>query len=169
MTASRSGRAEQLVEEALPALLERHGRRRLVVDPQPGGSPASTACADEDALGEAVQRGDGGLVDLVEGHRQARPDLGGEGGVDGALLEGGADALAQLGGGGLGEGDGGELAQPGGAAADEPDDAGDEGGGLAGAGARLDEQRGVEVVGDAVAHGLVGEGGGHAGTSEVAG
>ena len=60
-------------------------------------------------------------------------------------------------------------AQPGGAGADQADDAGDEGRGLAGAGARLDEQRGVQVVGGAVAHGLVGEGGGHAGTSEVAG
>ncbi len=168
MTVSRSGvpssssrkrcqRSSNATADAVSSWIRRRGQAGL------------DRVRHEDALGEPVQRGDGGLVDLVEGHRQARPDLRREGGIDGALLERGADALAQLGGCGLGEGDGGELAQPGRAAADQAHDAGDEGGGLAGAGARLDEQRGVEVVGDAVAHGLVGEGGGHAGTSEVAG
>ena len=34
---------------------------------KPGGSPASTHVLDEDALGEGVQRADGGIVDLERG------------------------------------------------------------------------------------------------------
>ena len=62
-----------------------------------------------------------------------------------------------------------QLGRP---AGHEGDDPADERGGLAGAGARLDEQRRAEVVGDAVARGLVGRGGGgrgrHAGTASGA-
>ncbi len=83
-----------------------------------------------------------------------------------AALEGVLDALAQaqlqLAGGLLGEGDGDDAVEGGAAGADEGEDAAHEDGGLAGAGAGLEQERGVEVAHDAVADGLVGGRAGHA-------
>jgi hypothetical protein len=62
----------------------------------------------------------------------------------------------QLAGGLLGEGDGDDAVEGSAAGADEGEDAADEDGGLAGAGAGFEQQRGVEVAEDAGAGGLVG-------------
>ena len=89
MRPSRSGVAEQLVEEALPALLERHGRRGSRRGPRTAaagrprpGAPArmrwAKPCSVEMVVWSTSSRATA---------RRART-LGGEGEVDGALLEG---------------------------------------------------------------------------------
>ena len=98
-------------------------------------------------------------------------DVGGRGeealafGVGSGRLEGLLDLLAQaqlqlpcrL----LGEGDGHDAVEGGAAGAEEGQDAADEHGGLAGAGAGFEQEGGVEVAEDAVADGLVGGWAGH--------
>ena len=71
-------------------------------------------------------------------------------------LDFGAQPQLQLAGGLLGEGHGDDSVELGAPARERRDDPADQRGGLAGAGGGLDEERGVEVVADAVAHALVG-------------
>ena len=78
---------------------------------------------------------------------------------DGSLprvLDFGAQPQLELSGGLLGEGHGDDSAKLGAPARQRRDDPVDQRGGLAGAGGGLDDERGVEVVADAVAHALVG-------------
>ena len=85
----------------------------------------------------------------------ARPDVTGRIGF-GRLLECGPDAVAQLGARLLGEGDGGDATELDLAARHQGQDAVDQGRGLARSGAGLDEEGGVEVLGDPLARRLVG-------------
>ena len=71
------------------------------------------------------------------------------------MFESGADAVAQLGGGGFGEGYGGNPVERGRAAAHEFEDAVNKAGGLACAGARLDEKRLVKRGCDALSFCIV--------------
>ena len=103
----------------------------------------------QEPLGEGVQGADGGAVELVERDPAAVADLGAGAGV-GLSLELLADPVAQLGGGLVGEGDGGDVGQLGGSARHQSHHPVDQRGRLARAGAGLDEQRRAEVVGDAV-------------------
>jgi hypothetical protein len=104
----------------------------------------------QDPLGEPVQRRDDGLVDARRGSLAADPAGVAQvrwAGRVGGELQGGADAVAQFGSGGLGEGDGGELADVGQVAVgDQADDSAHERRRLAGAGAGLDEQVAVQVA-----------------------
>ncbi len=88
----------------------------------------------------------------------ARADVAG-------LLQVGAEAELHLAGGLLGEGDGDDAVEVGEAGAEDGDDAGDQHGGLAGAGGGLDEEGGAEVFADAAAgFGVVVGWGGRAGS-----
>ncbi len=91
---------------------------------------------------ERVQRGHRGPVELVE--RGTRTCVARRG----SLLQRPADAVAQLGGGLLGEGDRGDLPHRYPGAGDQRGHAIDEGLRLAGTRARLDEHRVVQVVDD---------------------
>ena len=100
----------------LPALVERHGRPDLVVDLEGGRQPGLERVLGQDALGEAVQRGDGGARRSRRGPTARGAPGGprrrrGAASVGGQLLERLADAIAQLAGRRLGEGDGGDVAQ----------------------------------------------------------
>ena len=126
------GVVEQLVEEVLPALVERQLALQLVEHGEPGRQAGLDRELEQDAPGEGVQRADRGVVEGVERGlaQRRRPALG----------EPLAEAVAQLGGGLLGERDGGDHVDRH-ALVDEREDAPDERGRLAGAGAGLDEQR----------------------------
>jgi hypothetical protein len=159
-----------LHDGALPTLLEGEQRLHLVEHLDAGRDADVDGVLAEDAEREAVQRGDGRDVELLE--RGAGTVGEDRVGTRRVVDEGLADAVAQFGGRGLGEGDGCELPERHLLVQHEPHDAGDERGGLAGAGAGLDEERLVDAVGgDAGADVLVDEpvgGGAHgAGTSSV--
>jgi hypothetical protein len=112
----------------------------------------------EDAPGEAVERADRRAVEVVEGGAAAQGPLTvafGRG-RSGLVVELLAHPVAQLGGGLLGERDGGQLVDARGAGGDEADDAVDQCTGLARARSRLHEESGVQAVGDVVAGSLVG-------------
>ncbi len=139
----------EAVEELAPTLLERDPGPDVVEDLEPGREPRLERVFGEEALGEPVQGGEAGLLELVE--RVAAPlplvgtsDAGGLTG-DGAF-ERAADPVPELGGGGLGERDRGELAQLDPSGRDERDHAIDEGRGLARACAGFDEEADVVVV-----------------------
>ncbi len=102
----------------------------------------------EQALGERVERADGGAVELFEGPLAASPRLPRPALGLGRPLELGPDAVAQFGPRLLGEGDGGDAAELGLSSEDQGQHALDQGRGLAGPGAGLDEEGGVEVLGD---------------------
>jgi hypothetical protein len=105
-----------------------------------------------------VQRGDGGSVGVGE----CLPATQAPGFVGGGVLlalEGLTDATLQLRSGGLGEGDGGQRREVDLVMQDQVDDPADQRGGLAGAGAGLDEQGARQARGgDDVAGGLIDEG-----------
>jgi hypothetical protein len=109
---------------------------------------------EQQALGEGMQRRDGRMVETLE--RSSEDRIGTC--LGDLVQQTHPDALAKFGRGLLGEGDGGDLVDrgPGG---DQRDDPVDERLGLAGPGAGLDEQRGVEIAGDAIACALIGDGG----------
>ena len=153
---------EEPVAEPPPALLEGDVGRHLVEDLDVRRHRRLDRVLGEDALCERVQGRDRGGVELVERHvdAPARVAAGGLGGLCG-LLQGAAHAVAQLRRRLLGERDRGDLAHRRLAGGDETDDALDERAGLARPRPRLDEERRVEVAGDAVAGGPVGEDVGH--------
>ena len=102
-----------------------------------------------------MDRLDVGRVDLSQGVVETSP-FGRVGGPAASLGEGRADPRAQLAGRLLGECDRHDVAQPGVVAAHQLDHPVDQDPGLARAGPRLQEERGVELAEQAVAHGLVG-------------
>ena len=143
--------AEQLVDDARPPLVEVDQRRHLVHDLDRRRQPGLDGVLDEDPLGEGVEGAQGGAVEVDEcrrRHRRLRSVAAGQ------VLEPAPHPVTQLGGGPVGEGDGGQVLDrhPG---HDQRHDALDEGAGLAGAGPGLDEQGGAEVGGDPVAGRLV--------------
>ena len=140
------GVVEQFVEEILPALVEGELALQLVEHVEAGRQPGLDGELEQDAPGEGVQRADRGVVEALQRGLAQRPVA--------RLVELGTEAVTQLGGGLLRERDGGDDVDRH-ALVDEREDAGDEGGGLAGAGAGLDEQRRRGVGADAVARGLV--------------
>ena len=146
---------DERIEELAPALLEAHGRLDVVDHLEPGWEPGLEGVLGENPLGEAVQRRERGVVDVVERGPAVFAFVGCEHRVGRALLEAGADAVAQLARGGLGERDRRELADLDAAARDQRHDALDERGGLPRARAGLDEQGGVVEVADGVAGGGV--------------
>ena len=101
-----------------------------------------------------MDRLDVGRVDLSQGVVEPS-SFGSVGGPTASLGEGGADPRAQLAGRLLGERDRHDVAQLGVVAAHELDHSVDQDPGLARAGAGLQEERGVELAEQAVAHGLV--------------
>ena len=146
---------DERVEELPPALLEANRRLDVVDHLEPGWEPGLEGVLGENPLGEAVQRRERGVVDVVQGRPAPFPLVGREHRVGGALLEAGANAVAQLAGGGLGERDRRELADLDTAARDQRHDSRHERGGLARARAGLDEEGGVVEVADRVARGGV--------------
>ena len=112
---------QQLVEERRPALVEGDGGAGVVLDFDEGRQAGLQGVAREDALGEAVERLDGGGVHLGQGGPAALALLRRELGLAlGGLLQPQADAVAQLGRGGFGEGDGGYAPQLRSSGHDEP-------------------------------------------------
>ena len=107
----------------------------------------------EDPLCEAVERGERGVVELMEAGaapsscvvvREVLVATVGDG------LQRGADSVAQLGRGGFGEGDRGDMTELDRAPCDQRDNTVDEGTRLAGARPGLDEEAHVVGVADAV-------------------
>ena len=168
---------EQPVDEAAPPVVEGDGRRHLVEHLDAWGQPRLDGVLDQQPLGEAVERADGGAVELA----QCLDAVGGDGrcGAGRAVagprsscpwpvspwvsrarvelvVEAPAHAVAQLGCGLLGERDGRDLVEARGAGDDQLGDALDEGARLPRPGGRLHEQRLVERLRDAVARRLVG-------------
>ena len=82
---------------------------------------------------------------------------GGARGVAARAFDLGAQPELELAGGLLGEGHRDDSAELGAPARQHRDDPVDQRGGLAGAGRGLDDERGVEVVADAIAHALIGD------------
>ena len=125
----------------------RRGSRRA--PRTPAGGPASSGYSVSRRWAKPCSVVERGVVELVEGRAAAGACAGVGDPLDGARrrgLEAGPDAVAQLGGRGLGERDRGELAQLHAPGRDERDDAVDQRGRLARAGARLDEDADVVVV-----------------------
>ncbi len=156
------GVGQELVAERRPAGLEGHRRAHLVEHLDPGRESGLHRVLGEQALGERVQGADGRTVELLQGEPGTRSDVTSGIGL-GRLLQCGPDAVAQLGARLLGEGDGGDTAELDLAARHQGQDAVDQGRGLAGSGAGLDEEGGVEVLGDPLARRLIGRRGKGAG------
>ena len=150
---------EQAVAELAPALFELDLRRDLVEHLDVGRQACLDGVLGQDPLRERVQRRDGRDVDLLERGAEQLTVRTLE-----LLFERGPDPVAQLRGGLLGERDRRDLAH-GHAATHQRHDAVDQRAGLARSGPRLDEQGGVEILGDPAARGLIGEPGHHAGAS----
>ena len=148
------GVVEQLVDEAGPALLERDLRGDVVEHLHPRREPGLDGVLHEQPLREGVQGGHRRTVELVEGRGGARRShrhgaglpFGHGAGRD--PLELAADAIAQLRGGLLGEGDRHDLAHRHVGDGDERDDTVDQRLRLARSCTRLDEHRLVEALGD---------------------
>ncbi len=98
---------EQLVEERLPPLVERHGRPDLVEHLERRWQAGFERVLGEDPLGEPVQCREHGRVDLR--NRLGRESAPLAGFLVGDAFELLADTVAQLAGRGLGEGDGGDV------------------------------------------------------------
>ena len=153
--AGRFGIVEDLVEQRAPAFLEGELALELVEHPESGRQTGLHGIVVQDPAGEGVQRADRGVVEGVE--REVHPL-----GVDRVVGIGlcrdqlGAQAMAQLGGGLLGERDGGDRADLD-TARHERHDPADQAAGLARTGPRLDEQVGVEIGGDRQPVGAIGQ------------
>ncbi|MEZ5262744.1 MAG: hypothetical protein R2755_13455 [Acidimicrobiales bacterium] len=132
------------VGEALPAVLGGQLRGHLVGHRHPRRETGVDGELAEQPAGEAVQGGDGGAVGVGQG-LAAPVELEQVGGGGEPALEVGADAAAQLGGGGLGERDGGDVGQGHATFEHQVGDPLHELGGLAGARTGLDEERAVEA------------------------
>ena len=94
------GVVEQFVEQVLPALVEGQLALQLVEHVEARRQAGLDRELEQDAPGEGVQRADRRMVEVVERGLAQRRAAG--------LVELGADAVAQLGSGLLGEGDGGD-------------------------------------------------------------
>ena len=137
---------EVAVEPIAPLLLEFDAGEDLVAGLEGRRQSGLKGAFAQQATGEGVeganvrlvQVGDA-LVTAVALHLVAPV-------VAGRLFQLGTDAISQLGGGGFGEGDGGDAVEGGGSGGNEVGHSLDEAGGLAGAGAGLDEQRRAQVV-----------------------
>ena len=113
-----------------------------------GGRPASTGCSRRSRCANEWRVPMAAASRASMARRQRSAMSGPSVVVVGRSLEGDADAVAQLGGGLLGEGDGGDGGEVV-AGLDQGHQPLDQRRGLAGAGAGLHEQRGVELIGDA--------------------
>ena len=144
---------EQAFEQVLPAFLEGEVALELVEHAETGRQSGGDRELGEQAPGERVQGADRGVVELVEGGLELGmcEQVGAAGGLG---PQGFAEAVAEIGGGLLGEGDGGDGADVD-TGANQLDDARHQARRLAGAGPRFDEQVGAEVAADPVAIGLV--------------
>ncbi len=163
--ALESGVGEEIIEDASPATIKGDARGDLVEDLHPRRELGLHGVLGEDALGEGVEGADGGAVELADGGLAAGGRLGRGGGSLGVLVEIATHAIAQLGAGLLGEGDGGDVLELD-ARGHQSDHPVHQCGGLARSGSGLHEERGGEVVVDPVAGGLVGgRGDGHAAPS----
>ena len=147
------GVVEQLVDEAGPALLERELRRDVVEHLDTRRQAGLHRVLGQDALGERVEGGHRGGVELLE--REGRPGRGDGIGVACHRFQRPPDPVAQLGRRLLGERDRGDLAHGHVALDDQRDDPVDERLGLARTRARLDEQRLVERADDRGAGGEI--------------
>ncbi len=147
------GILEELVEDAGPPPVERDRGGHLVEHLHPGRELCLHRVLRQQPLRERVQRADRRPVEL--GHRLPAA-VGLRAVVLRPVLEGAAEAVAQLGPGLLGEGDGGDVAELDRSRRDEGDDAVNQRRRLARASPRLHEQGGVQVGGDPIAGGLVG-------------
>ncbi len=140
-------RAPALLEPPLGGELVEH--RDLRVDPRLG------AQRPQQGLPERVDRRELRPVQVVARDAAALPHLLGGGRIGDAAVQAGPDPLAQLGGGALRERDRRDALDPG-PGGDERHHAVDQRARLAGARARLDEHRRVEVLRDRPAGGVVG-------------
>ena len=110
-----------------------------------GGSPASTGCSESSRWANEWSVPMAAPSSWSRASPAARPTVA-VGVRLGRLLQFGPDAVAQLGPRLFGEGDGGDAPELDVAARHQRQDPLDQGGGLPGSGAGLDEQRGVEVA-----------------------
>ncbi len=151
---------EQLVSEAHPSFDEPDPRLHVVVDLEDRSQPRVERVFREDALCEPVQRRDRGAIDVRARGQAPRSLVVGQSGVACGAFELGANAIAQLGRGGLGERDRHQTRDVADrAGGDEAHDPIDEHTRLAGAGTGFDEQVAVEIGAHALAHVVVdGEG-----------
>ena len=139
-----------------PAAVEAHRGLDLVLHLEAGGQARLQRELAEQAAGEAVQRRDRDLVDVGQHRPDPGPGLVVEVEAVGVPLELLAHPVPQLGGGGLGERDGGQLPGCGDPTADDQlGHPAHEGRRLAGARTGLDEQGPVEIGPDALARRLV--------------
>ena len=153
---------EQPVDERRPALVEVDAGLDVIEDPETRGQADLEGMLAQETLREPVQRAECRVVELGQGPGAAVPGgLVAEPVVVAGRdsLERGADPVAELRGGGLRERDRGEVAQVDVPGCHQAHDPVHERGGLAGPGARLDEETDVVHVAHRVACRLVVEGG----------
>src|SRR6185437_15759067 len=117
----------------------------LVEDFEGRGQAGGQGVLGQDATGEAVEGGDGGPFQGPESVGGGRP------------LQLPGHPVAKLGGGRLGEGDGGQLVEGGPTGEEELEDPGDQLGGLPAAGPGLHEEGGGQVAGHGVPRRPVGD------------
>ncbi len=143
------GIGEEVVDERRPVLVERDPCLDVVEHLESGREARLERVLGEDALREAVQRGERRVVELLEclvaTYALGRVDDP-VGAAGGGSLELAANPVAQLRCGRLRERDRGQVAELQHAGSDERYDAVDERGRLARAGARLDEEAGIVRV-----------------------
>ena len=139
----------------MPGVGEVEVRAERVKNLEAGVDPGVERALLEQARGEGVDRLDVSRVDLSQGVVETSL-FGRVGGPAASLGERGADPRAQLARRLLGEGDRHDVAQLGVVAPHQLDHPVDQDPGLARAGAGLQEERGVELTEQALAHGLVG-------------
>ena len=121
-----------------------------------GGSCASTGFSARMRCGERVEGADGGAIELAERHRAPVAFVVRRRGIGRPLLEHLSNAVSQLGSGLLGEGDGCDRCQLDGAGDHEGHDRDRRGRTSCRIRAGFDEERGVEIVRDALPRGFVG-------------
>ncbi len=149
---------EERVDECGPSLVELDAGLDVVEDPEPRWQADLEGMLAQQPLREPVEGGERCLVELVQRsqaaalHRRVDRRVGVG---PGHALQRGADPVAELGRGSLGERDRGELAQLGGPGRDQRDDPVDQRGRLAGPGTGFDEQAGEQLVTDLVVCRLV--------------
>ena len=169
------GIVQQVVDQLGPAVVEGDHRRHLVEHLDARRQARLDGVLGQDPLGEAVQRADGGGIEVVEGRLAAlqRRGVAGTASALGGGVEPATDPVAQLGGRLLGEGDRGDRTERLARVEHEGKHAVDQGTGLAGTRAGFDEQGLVERGADPLGGGVVGVGAvnaghaGHAGTATL--